>query len=390
MTTPTLDLPVDFGGISYGDETARLSCRAARDSISLDDADANLCGKRLELELVAMPAGSLPGQQQLPDMDEKLKGIADVKRFGVGVDEISFGLTFALSSIDKNQLLEFRKRSGRIVITHVEVLPDGDEEDGDGASFDDHEDTGPMPKVKPARGARPLPGTVDAGAAMPLMTLTKKIYAGGMTKRKIEAVIAACGGDTIGAFEEWTRKNEFWTRDVPGIGAEWLTKFQDAWLAFRLAHPVPQEDGSISREVAKECYEAGCNAALANQPLGSNPHRDGTERNAQWADGWRDTNKVPDTKSDDDGTVFDGKHADNGKAESTPEPEMTIEQAASFVAEHGEWNNGWADILKTRSACKGCIKKAGLALKDKPELRAMLKRAIAAIDKHFAEAAAAK
>lgn len=72
----------------------------------------------------------------------------------------------------------------------------------------------------------------------------------GMTKKKMEAVAAACGGSTVGHFEVWMNGNLHWHNDLKGFGESWITKLQDAHLAFRQSFPVltgeePAEDGTI-------------------------------------------------------------------------------------------------------------------------------------------------
>lgn len=78
----------------------------------------------------------------------------------------------------------------------------------------------------------------DVNAAQPLDMLVSY----GMTRKKIEILAAACGGNTIGHFETWMNSNEWWHRDLKGFGEEWITKLQDAHLAFRRAFPVTTED----------------------------------------------------------------------------------------------------------------------------------------------------
>ncbi|MCC7419831.1 MAG: hypothetical protein IT428_06105 [Planctomycetaceae bacterium] len=77
----------------------------------------------------------------------------------------------------------------------------------------------------------------DKGAAMPMASLVPH----GLTAKKAES-LAAAFGKTIGHLEKAMRENEYWHRDVKGMGEEWITKTIDALLAFRKEHPVPSED----------------------------------------------------------------------------------------------------------------------------------------------------
>lgn len=64
----------------------------------------------------------------------------------------------------------------------------------------------------------------------------------GLTPKKVEVLTEACGGNTIAKLEKWFRENPHWNGDLPGYGEEWITRLQDAHLAYRQARPMPSED----------------------------------------------------------------------------------------------------------------------------------------------------
>jgi hypothetical protein len=120
-----LDLPVGFGNVSIGDETARIGIRVERKFLSLKKADENLCGRRLWGKIVARSSGQAE-QDSIPGMDgqdSEVQATFDVKGFGVSKKSVSFGLTFALESVDVQTLSLFAKRSGKLVVTGVEDMP---------------------------------------------------------------------------------------------------------------------------------------------------------------------------------------------------------------------------------------------------------------------------
>lgn len=120
-----LDAAVEFGDVSIGDGTCRLGFVADRKAITLQQADRNLCGRRLVGKIVARATGTadqegLPG---LEDQDTTITGVFDVKRIGVTPKTVSAGLTFALASVDAESLTHFAKRSGRLRVSSTEDIP---------------------------------------------------------------------------------------------------------------------------------------------------------------------------------------------------------------------------------------------------------------------------
>ena len=52
--------PSASGSLNVGDEKTRLAVSISRSKLSVAKAEKNLCGKRLEIEIVARPAGAAP------------------------------------------------------------------------------------------------------------------------------------------------------------------------------------------------------------------------------------------------------------------------------------------------------------------------------------------
>lgn len=128
----TLELLVDFGGVSIGETTARLGVKIARPQLTITKADATFTGKRLSV--VVQLGNPDPDQKKLFDVVTEVGGSVDVKRLGVNVDEYSTGLTFNLADVDVATLAKFSKGKGRLRVLAVEDLPDeaeGDEGDED-------------------------------------------------------------------------------------------------------------------------------------------------------------------------------------------------------------------------------------------------------------------
>lgn len=287
-----LNVPCSFGSVGFGKDTARIGIKVSREQLGLERADELLCGMRLTGKLTADKTD--PDQMQLPGMEgthESVSGSFDVKSISLKPDEIGFGATFSVATVDQHALIALRSRTGRIVITDAEKLPDDDRE-GDG---DDHEDVGPL--AKPLKGQKTIShlGAAeklgDPGADRPLTDL----IAFGLTAAKVKLIVEAVGGETIGHLETAMRKNEWWHRDIKGFGETWVTKLQDAHIAFRQRHPMPDETSLADYE---DAYTQGVEDFNVDPEM-SNPHPAGTWDAKGWAAGFADAQAG---KVDVDGT----------------------------------------------------------------------------------------
>ena len=117
-------LPAEFGGVSFGDETARVGVRVAREKLALEDADHLLCGKRIDCRIVVQPKDDDQAQQYSVDgLKFEIDGSADVTQVSFSPKLIKFGLTFCLEAINRGELSEFAKRQGRLEINTTAAIP---------------------------------------------------------------------------------------------------------------------------------------------------------------------------------------------------------------------------------------------------------------------------
>ena len=122
-----LDLIVDFGNQSAGDKTAHLGISVSRSRLSIAKAEKHFCEKRLACCLIMSADGAHPDQGALDGMepeDVELEAVFDVKAIRFTADDISFGLTGALGSLDVGLLAKFAKKTGRLMVTSVSEIPD--------------------------------------------------------------------------------------------------------------------------------------------------------------------------------------------------------------------------------------------------------------------------
>lgn len=117
------DLPVQFGGVSIGEMTARLGVKIDRKRIDVIKADQSFCDRRLIGSVVLGHADDDPDQTALwEDADHRIEGAFDVKGFRCNSSHIAIGLTLALAEIDVAELAKFSKGSGRLVVGEIEEL----------------------------------------------------------------------------------------------------------------------------------------------------------------------------------------------------------------------------------------------------------------------------
>lgn len=124
-----LELPVTFGGLSVGDKTCRIGMRVSRANYTPSKADKQLVEKRLSVRLRAVPNGSTGDQASLPglDNDRVVEAVGDCNGYSATGKALSFGLTFALSSVDVESLSHFPKRDGQLIVSGIEEIPDGEQ-----------------------------------------------------------------------------------------------------------------------------------------------------------------------------------------------------------------------------------------------------------------------
>jgi hypothetical protein len=127
---------VAFGSVGIGKSAARIGVTVARDGVSLSRCEGLFCGRRLTVSVKARRNGDAMDQPSLQGMEDDLEltGIADVKKFTVGVDSISFSASFSRREKGVAGLQEFSGLSGRLEILDNEDIPDdedGEEDDGE-------------------------------------------------------------------------------------------------------------------------------------------------------------------------------------------------------------------------------------------------------------------
>lgn len=205
--TTVLDVPVEFGGVSIGDATARIGVRIDRSVMNINAADDIFCGHRLTGRVLLGGTDDQPGQTKfVDDIDHQVDGTFDVKRIGVNAKQITTGLTFSLADVDIQELAKFSKGSGRLVVHDVGELPDD--------AADDDED-----------GMSRVPGTLRAEGPWRDVKLDT-LFEGSLLKSLKEADIT-----TVGALSDYTAGEKRLT-DIGGIGPGKAEKIENRMIEF--------------------------------------------------------------------------------------------------------------------------------------------------------------
>lgn len=116
--------PCQFGGVSIGDMTGRISLKIAKNRINVSTAEKLFCGRRVNCRLVARPVDEDPDQQHFDGMETKIamEAVVDVKRFASDPHNISIGVTCSLQEVDVTELSRFAKKFGQITVIDSQSL----------------------------------------------------------------------------------------------------------------------------------------------------------------------------------------------------------------------------------------------------------------------------
>lgn len=205
----TIDLPVEFGGFSYGgNETCRIGIKIDRNVCNINMADESFCGRRLTGKLVLGYHDDQPGQRILFEDGQCVDGVFDAKQISLTPELVKFGATFNEASIPSDVLMSFAKQKGRMLVESIEDIPE--DEGGDDV---DTSESGILP------GALAVDGEWKAAK---LTSLLSKSIAGKLAKAKITTM-----GD-LAAYTSADKRLD----DIKGLGPGSVEKIEEMTLAF--------------------------------------------------------------------------------------------------------------------------------------------------------------
>lgn len=214
----TLDVPVQFGGVSIGESTARLSMKVPRNTLPLEEADSAFCERRLTGRIVLGKANDSPGQATMFETDVSVDATFDIHRFGVSAENYTTGATFKLKEIEVGELARFSKGSGRLIVDDIADIPADvveDEED------DDTDST--------------IPGTFTTDEPWATVSLDT-LFSGSVLK-----ALKGAGLSTVGDLHDFQqpdkngRVNQI--ADIKGLGPAKVQQVEDRMLEFWRDNP---------------------------------------------------------------------------------------------------------------------------------------------------------
>jgi hypothetical protein len=243
---------VEFGNVSNGDETARVGIKIDRDEIELDDCETYFCGRRVEAELYARITSqqSLEGMESDQPTEVMIRAQFDINGYRVSPKAVTAGLTVPLNVVDRSMFGWLARRNGTLRCTHVADLDKDDQRDNQSA-FDEESTSDSLSGQKTFGTAAVAAERKRAGQDEAGRESIKKL---GMTKG-LTANVEAAGCKTIADLEEFIRTNEWWHRNIKGVGEEKVNIILDSLMVYRQQHPVPSDDDETEDEDSPEAME---------------------------------------------------------------------------------------------------------------------------------------
>lgn len=211
-----LDLPVEFGGVSIGETTARLGMKIKKEVLNIIQAEEAFCGRRLSGVIKLGGADDSPGQTTMFETELVVDGTFDIHRFGVGPENYTTSATFKLNEIDIGELARFSKGAGRLVVANIAEIPTDE-------VLEDDEDT-----------SGELPGTLKSEGPWREVSLDE-LFSGAVLKSLKKA-----GLQNVGDLADYTAGESRLT-DIAGIGEGKAQQIEDRMLQFWRDNPQDNE-----------------------------------------------------------------------------------------------------------------------------------------------------
>lgn len=329
-----METNVQFGGLSFGDQTARLGLSFERSDFNSKAAEHFCVGARLKIVAIAGSRDATSfRQKELLDGGKRVEAEVDCKQYTGATSAFKTGLTFNVSAVDQSALLALRKKAGRILLERIGSCGNEDDEDDDELDPDEREfEAGkdrPVGQPGLAAAARLAfkDDAIDPGKPFPIETLQKdglkklakqqgKPYDGeGLSEIKVGTLKEALEVKTVADLEKIIREDAFWHKKVKRLGETGVDAVTDSLVFFRslVGQPVSESDAKI------DAYKGGCEASLAGGTLEDNPFPDGSVLAVAWSKGFSET--AAQDSAADAGTMFAEGVAEEVEVEVETDPE---------------------------------------------------------------------
>lgn len=127
MAKQLCNLGVTFGKVSFGGEVASVSLRILRDAIDAVAAIDLFVARRIKARIVATGSND-KDQQPLPGMEDTMPDMTllfECKGLGVKRKSYSVTLNVMAEDLDDNGFSRFANKTGKLVVTKIDELPEG-------------------------------------------------------------------------------------------------------------------------------------------------------------------------------------------------------------------------------------------------------------------------
>jgi hypothetical protein len=132
MAKKQMKMECFFGRVGLGDVTGSIPVKFSRGNLELEVADEVLCGRRLDVHMVAFAKGENPEQKRLSGMERHEVSLqCDITGYKVTPKAISASMKFNMESVEEVALKHFAMRDGVLTIKNVGELVSDDEPEED-------------------------------------------------------------------------------------------------------------------------------------------------------------------------------------------------------------------------------------------------------------------
>lgn len=215
-----INLACNFSTVSIGSDTASIGVKIDRSQADLLTFDDLFCNRRLNGFL---ETGNRDDRQSsFVNNEWRVESSFDVKQYSTNGETISVRCTFARNEIDLDQLAEMSKRSGRLLVSSYDIIPEGEGY-----------------KDKSQDDATITPDTLKAEGEWTAFKLAE-MFPG---QKAILKAFEAAKLVTMGDLHNYTA-SEQQLIDLPGIGESKVTLIEDRVVEFWAANP--QEEVAAS------------------------------------------------------------------------------------------------------------------------------------------------
>lgn len=231
-----IEVPVTVGRMGSPKTCRTLPVKIKCENVSEDVVKQQIRGRAITIELSTDPSTADPVLPGMEDAVVTIQSNFDVPTVSSTDKQHSFRLKFPDDKTQEVLLLECQDLWLRILDSKPIIKQKGPRRDDE---TDDHDDVGPMAR-------RRTYGEDDPAKTAPIMELERY----GVVETKCTAICDAFNITTMSQFFAKMAENEWWHRDVKGVGVAAVDKIVDAVTAWRRDNPIPEPESEPEQQGA--------------------------------------------------------------------------------------------------------------------------------------------